>query len=238
MRAVLRRLLVNPFAIVLLLVVLAAEARLVLWTNPVARELLARAGAASPVRAPEFTASAYFVRDGETIRRIDPDRESWDEATRIIDQRAGDMLVLVYSGRRRHSGLWAPTRVHESHALVASDRLAGSNFTPEQLRRARALFAGDLARHLSGPAGAALRERDYQGRRVLWAGYAHSLVTVAALAGFVLSLRWVPEAWARRRTRRRAAALAAGRCPRCAYPIAGLGAARCPECAEPLNSAS
>lgn len=220
------------------LLALAGEVRLVVLTNPVARGLLARAGAADPPRAPELTASAYFVRDGEAIRRLDPDRESWDEASRVIDERPGDMLVLVYSGRREHSGLWAPTRLDEQHAIVASDRLPGRTFTPAQRDQARARFAAELARDLGAHVEGALAAGAHTGRRLLWAGYAHNLLTLAALAGLVCSARWVPEAWARRQARRRARALAAGRCPRCAYPVAGLQAARCPECAEPLSGAS
>jgi hypothetical protein len=61
-------------------------------------------------------------------------------------------------------------------------------------------------------------------------GLVLNALTIVFLVAFVFSLRWVRDVpgWVRgwRRTR----ALAAGRCPRCGYPIVDLPRGVCPEC--------
>jgi hypothetical protein len=188
-----------------------------------------------------FVAEYYFVRDptdaAAALRVVDPDSESWDEASRQLRDHPEDVLRIRYRPEIVRSGFLGVTHQIDHHAL---DIEFGAGFTPEQRERARQAFLDRAAAQLTWVPGRIFAELRRGGSidrsTTLYGGYALDVLTVALAAGFVLSLRWigrVPDEVRRLRTR---AALQRGRCPACGYALAGLERGVCPECGREITA--
>jgi hypothetical protein len=244
MRASIRRLLLNPLASLVLLGVLAADAALLPadtteWMGPGTWRWVRHWNTAGFGMHDNGGPIAWFaIREGSELRLTHPNEVSWDEVTRLLSERPGDVLGIACAGARRRTGLWAPTREHET---VRIELRYGSGFTPRERERARALFIDTvIAPAWRAPADGDdpqsperldhLRRGDVEATRVLWGGHVHNAASLLALLAALYSLQWVPRAPAWLRARRHARALARARCPQCGYSITGLPGNRCPEC--------
>lgn len=232
-----RRLLVNPVATLVLLVALAWDASRLpagaegdrTQVGSVIKRTILRAPAVV-VRAPP-PRNAVFVLDGESIRQLDPDNESWDETTRALSDDPRRVLVLTIQHEEWRSGLWGLTRSNRRAIILEQ---GGSAFTTSQREEARRRYVESLASNL--PAWPSLGPTLVSGNmyevvRPLLPGYVHNLGTVLLLAALIYSAQWIrhTRAWLRQR------ALTRGRCPRCGYSIAGLPDPKCPECGASLT---
>lgn len=184
-------------------------------------------GAGSLRRA--FDAVATFSDDNQ-MRLLWPNIESWDEATRALQENPTRTLTITVNVQELESGFWAPTL--ESHD--ASVRfVGGSALTPEQIAEARSRFTHAIGRTYLILRYAwidLLATRDIRYRRIIWPGVAHSTAAALAAIAFLWSLAWIPAtpAWVRgiiaaRRTR-------AGLCASCGYDLVGASSTTCPEC--------
>lgn len=174
---------------------------------------------------------AYFTLKESSVVRVDPDNESWDDMTRLINQSPGSVLLLEFWGRTYRSGLWAITREMQTYTINTA---YGSNFSAQQLAQARTAFVNDLATatpRLTPAARDSLKTANYQHTKLLWRGYVHDGITIFCLALFLLSLRWIPRTPAYFRARR----AARGLCPHCGYSLSGLSTTTCPECGRPIE---
>jgi hypothetical protein len=190
------------------------------------RDLLGRR---SSVRAMPWGGiiDGYFVVDGDGVRAIYPDEDSWDETSRRLSERPGSVLCLQYQGVRSRYGLWAITWERTSERIALS---FGSDLSPVQVAAARQSFA----QRVSGTNAAQLAKDDVLDIAPRWFGFAHNAVSIGVFAVLVRSCILLP-AWGR--TRRARVAFERGQCPRCGYSIAGLARGDCPECGEPWTPA-
>ncbi len=161
----------------------------------------------------------------------------------VIDEHAPDAgAELVCFPKVRDRGTWAPTRrEHRVHvSLIAHEWLwnhetgEARRVTPEDVAGLKAFYAAQALAigFFDPPHAAALREGPADALVVtrtapLASGYVHNLVTLAGLGCLLVALWSMPGELRRGRGRRR---LLLGRCPRCAYDLAGLRGRRCPEC--------
>lgn len=169
----------------------------------------------------------YVIREPQGFRTIDPELESWDELSRIIDQRPRDVAEAVYSDRRFRSGFWAPTR--RTHDVRIRLMPMAGEWTLQEEAQVRRLFAAALSgeRHVEP---AVLTPAGLTTSTIIWTGVAHNAAALTAFALLILSLAWIPESVRRFRARKRERAIARGVCPNCGYVVRGLPDGVCPEC--------
>jgi len=231
-RRVVRTLLVHPGTTVLLLVLLVGSYASLPKSNFgggstfrqfVRQNLLSRARPTVSRDIPTL----YFVREPSGLRTIDPDQESWDELSRIIDGRPQDVSLARYVDGEFHTGFWAATR-RLQRAFIRISPMAG-DWTLEEQSEIRRLFVESL-RNERPVDRAVLTPRGFLSRTVIWSGYAHDAAAFAALVLLIYSLRWIPDSVRRVRDRRRERAVARGLCPACGYEMAGIPGGVCPEC--------
>ncbi len=234
--------LANPVATIALFLFLWIDATVISQHHPSHSTLIGWLRAAFPgfearrTTGPHPIWSSFAVREPEGFRLIDPDNESWDEATRLLARRHDDVVQITLWRFITTEGFWAPTRrVAVTRLMITS---MSSRLPSDGLASLRTpLMALSPAPHIliRDALASALGVADIRTEDVLWFGYVHSGAALLALLGLVYSLQWVPRAPAWFRARRQARAERAGRCPRCGYSIAGLPEARCPECGEDLT---
>jgi hypothetical protein len=229
----LRTLIVNPVAsTVLLLLLMGSLASLPHARGPGGSTIgeFIRRDLPTDVRSTwsSYTPERYIVREPAGLRAIDPDSESWDELSRIIDQRPRDVAHARYHDESYRTGFWAETRVVHRNYIQLSP-MAG-DWTPDEEARARALMLRELKDEQPPDRDAVLTAAGYSSTTILWSGYLHNTAALAAFILFVLSLRWIPDTRRRLRAKRRDRALARGLCPSCGYSIKDLPAGPCPEC--------
>ena len=185
------------------------------------------------VTGPEGVAARFFVREPDGLRMLDPNNQSWDEATRVLAERPGDVLQLTFSRQTRAWGWWSPFLEFTTLSIDADPTLPGRTFTPAQREEARHRFLDDFGLGYLEPIGrlAGMRRGERNFTRVIWSGVRTNLTWLLAVAAFVYSLRWFPE----RRSARRRELLDRHLCPRCGYSTRGLPEPKCPECGETLD---
>ncbi|MBL9032957.1 MAG: hypothetical protein JNM80_14770 [Phycisphaerae bacterium] len=222
----LRRLLVNPVATLVLAFGLVIDAESQPRSTLVGSMFSSpkcRCGMAQP------TGVAGFAPDGEMVL-MRPDEESWDAATRAMAEAPERTVTLWAIGGRYGEGLWAPVTDTKSVQIHAE---AGSEVSSEGVARARAEYARTLAERwdwLTPADLATLGARNIRETRVLWGGVAHSAAACAVVAAFVWSLGWVPATVRRLKETPAVRRRRAGLCGACGYNLTGLAGSRCPEC--------
>jgi hypothetical protein len=173
----------------------------------------------------------YFVRGEGGLRVLDPDDDSWDEASLLLAAHPEGVLRIRYRPEIVRSGFWGITHRVDHHALQFD---FGSAFTSAERDAARRRFLARAAVELPwvpDAVFAALARGETIDRSTnLYGGYALDLFTLLLAAAFVLSLRWVLGLPAHARAWRARHALACGRCPGCGYSLADLQRGVCPEC--------
>lgn len=199
------------------------------WCALAPRGSLARMWGRGAPAGPPF--ALWVVRDatsaGVTLRTIPIEMVSWDEPSRLLQDRPGDVLELRVLTRPARDGLaataWRRWTYSESW---------GASFTSAERARARVLLAEALGAQGHPAAAAWVRRRgDPAALDVSWGGVALNAVFVLLVLALVASTGWVARTSAYRVER----SLARGRCPACGYglggvPVEGLGMVRCPEC--------
>lgn len=176
----------------------------------------------------------FVVREGERFAVLDPNNDSYDEATRAIARSPGQVGVLTLRLQSIVRGAFGRTSERWSLRIKQEE---GAAFTESDWRAARSAVItfvyGPGA--LAVPEFARLAREDFVVTRPLWSGYILNALFLLAAAGFLYSLRWVRPALETQRDRGRARALRGGRCPNCGYSTVGLRALICPECAADLR---
>lgn len=179
--------------------------------------------------------SVYALREGGAFRVLDPDSDSWDEASRVMTQRPEDVYAVDYFPRTDvPTGFYAPTRLVTTRLVsitpIGRDVRDPTGDTRDAILSA---FYGFLTRAGGGrwaQDAAALRAGNVEERRTDRMGYFHDVLAAVGLMVFLYSLAWIPRTPAYLATTRRQRALARGRCPHCGYSIVGLREPVCPEC--------
>lgn len=168
------------------------------------------------------------------VHVLNPNAESWDEATRVLAERPSQTATMTLWSRSRLSGILGLTRERWGLRI---EQDGGSGFSEEEWREARAAVIDfTYGRGTSGrPEFSRLVQQDYERNRVVWSGHVLNAIVLVVLAGLVRSLRWVPRAVATRRQRQRERSLLSGRCPGCGYSISGLPTGVCPECGSAFS---
>jgi hypothetical protein len=178
-------------------------------------------------------AGILAVRDETGMRLIDPEVESWDELSALLD-RGEPVLSFVFARTERRIGFWVPTSEH-FYRGVRHYTLSG-DWTESQVRRAKALLH-DAAeskpeRHWLVYARDVI-DAPERSRRILWPGVARSAFAATLALGLILSILGWPAWFARRPWSRRRRRLERGQCPGCGYDLRGVESPRCPECGGP-----
>ena len=174
----------------------------------------------------------YAILHGSDLRLADPDRESWDEVTRLISQDPGSVLLLRIHHGHRERGLWAVTAVDDVYFVTTK---WGEDFSESERMAARELAVALLTRDVPSEIARALGKQDVERHATRWWGYGIDAATLLLLAGFLYSLTWLPAVPALTRAYRTRRLLARNLCPSCRYSLAGLDSAVCPECGRPIH---
>ncbi|MFM9995840.1 MAG: hypothetical protein ACKVU4_08570 [Phycisphaerales bacterium] len=178
---------------------------------------------------------SYGVREPSGLRLIDPDNDSWDEATKLLAERPDDVITFTFRHSSWKKGLWAvsreTTRTHFEFMPMGADFTAEEKTTLRRLIVEQVLLPRELIDASIAPA---LIASDLESEKTIWSGRAHTSFALLAFLALVYSLCWVPRAPSWLRERRIARALACGRCPTCGYNILGLPGFTCPECGKPI----
>jgi hypothetical protein len=236
-----RQILATPVASLFALIVLGASAAALPEWSPyndssaarlrdkLADEVLGRARGnwcrQSPIFIAERTASGIALHS--------PDVDSgWDAIGETLAVRPHDLMQVTFVSGSSRSGLWAITTKEWYAGLRETPFGRGPPFSAEERQQALKAVSDELYRQgtvdaklaASLPLGG-MRERD-----ILWGGWLHDAVALAALIGFVYSLRWVPVTVRRWREARAARLVSESKCPSCGYSRVGLSCAVCPEC--------
>jgi hypothetical protein len=175
----------------------------------------------------------YVVRevrpDGmAAMRIINPSKESWDELARLMFERPDDVGSVAVSAEMQRSGLWAMTR-HEQTLRVHWTEY-GEAWTPEDQQRAQSAALAAFAHRNPAPMSGHVEYGPGTHSWRLWSGYLINIVTLAMVAGFVISLRWVPHVPQRIASARRRLTQKPWQCRACGYDLRGLEIDKCPEC--------
>lgn len=175
------------------------------------------------------------VRAGEGFRIVDPDNESWDEASGLLQHSPDDVVFVGFREGSYLEGMMAPTR----HIVERAVRVENSKLTMDgapglrgNVRKAFVAWLNTANRGRYQSIAAELAAGDVRRVTVLWSGYVLDTLLFVTLALLVYSLAWVPlfPAWLAATRRQRA--LARERCPHCGYSIVGLRERVCPECGK------
>jgi len=187
---------------------------------------------------PAFS-QVFAVREATGFVIKDPDNESWDEVTRLLDDRPWDVYRVQY--RLDHVdriGFYAPTiENHLWFVTVGTFSSSANGFeVSEPLIRGAFVSWAERDRQLMPALGAQLKAVGFaEERAVIPIGYLHNTLAASALLLFFYSLSWVPRAPAYLAATRAQRRLALGRCPYCNYSIVGLPEPVCPECGRGWN---
>jgi hypothetical protein len=169
-----------------------------------------------------FPLSVYVARGPGGLRLIDENTESWDELSRLVTARPGDVVMVMRHIDRGRRGVYAPTRWVEGVRIEVVALGVGGRWPAEEIAEARQLFVDWMDEQLAPEKRVAgLREADYRRSTLLWAGYVHDLVALAAALALLYSLRWnlSPAVW---RARRWAWWVGRGECLGCGFAFVGL----------------
>lgn len=238
----LKRILRHPSAAVVLLMLLGVS----VWSLPKERNGGSAIGSfmgsfylAHPT-GPRVITDAYIIREPGGLVLRDPNVESMDAITKILDARPEDVLIPMYQALEGPKGLFAPTMYVRRSSLRITPWSNLAHFTESELMEARNKYLDWFVDPAGGgwnpEVGRRFRTSDVVATsKPLWLGHLHNGLAAMALVGLVYSLCWnlPPSRW---RARRRAQRLSQGLCPRCRYPIHSLDTARCPECGEPFTA--
>jgi hypothetical protein len=240
-----RRLLINPLTSAILLALLLAD----LWFLPFHQSMggysLASAflhyrivNSPSLRYQPRVPHDAYFIRGDDhpgRFRVLHPNDDSWDQATRDLNEHPRDCLEISWQPITLRRGLWAPTTQVDRHKLAFR---FGENFSDTERAAARRQFVEEsgAADILSFKDFQTLTTTDIDRTRPIYLGHAHNTLAAIAFLAFLASLAWIPKApsWVRARIGERR--LSRGLCPRCRYNLHGLREPKCPECGAPTIS--
>jgi hypothetical protein len=183
----------------------------------------------------------YLLRHGDDpsveFQVINPDKESWDRLSKLVEKRPQDVLGCGYSVRIIRRGMWYPsnelaTRQVQITSMMPDESM--NNFAPGELDRARKAYLDWLASPSGGnvPHEAALvAEGDSIEQSMVIGAVLRNTGTLLAAGLLLLSLWGMPDyvrVWlASRRIRK-------GRCGVCKYDLRGIERGeeglKCPEC--------
>jgi len=176
--------------------------------------------------------SAIIARTESGVEVFDREQALVMQEPRVLN--ADWMLLADYRETPSVSGFWGLTgRRLVSAIYLVNPQSEMRPITPEVEREARAALIDWLitARGLPEPEARQLRAGNIVRASILWPGFLHNALTLAALALFLLSLTWIPrDTLGLIRSRRRARGL----CTHCRYPVRGLDTPVCPECGRPI----
>ncbi len=225
----LRRVLINPFATFVLFALLFLDARAICNTDSTAGLFYTRLRFGSSPQGPQQPATRRYttviIKEPTGIRILDPDSQSWDEATKLLAEHPAQTAALIYRPRAYSDGFWAIATLHREFEIETA---SGSSFSEDDWHTARSAMLrstfGDV--EANTPNLRRLAREDFKTSEPIWSGYLHNTLTLLCLALLLNSLRWIPRTPAYFRARR----AARGLCPHCGYSLAGLAANTCPEC--------
>jgi hypothetical protein len=240
-RQELRELLMNPFTTVLVLFILGMMVRGLPPKNIMGGgTVVGRAfNWKGELRWPEFwfeyprPTLIYVVKETEGYKPIDPDKESWDELSRLSQSRPKDLFEVRYEAFEPVQGFWAPTRRGVTERVTVLP-ISGRP-PPEILCAVRAEAIKALGRKWMRDVSH-LTFADRTTSTIRTDGYVYNISTVLGVGALILSLGWVRPTWRWIRSRRTHRRERRGLCPGCGYSIAGLTARECPECGTNLEA--
>lgn len=180
--------------------------------------------------APRIYHDPVLVEQTRTgMKASDPNGESWDRATRLLNAGNGGAWAVRYQTSVDPIG-W-PFAVETQTRYMISIESPLSNLALEQVIRRAAVDEYVQLRVLADDELAmALRVTDVTRSPRLWLGWvcnAFSLVAALIVVYGLLCLPGNVRAW---RAARRAHKLRRGVCPACGYRLEGLTSEKCPEC--------
>jgi hypothetical protein len=187
---------------------------------------------------PEPTTSQRLILKDHGLRIVNPDEQSWDEGSRLLEREPGNVLLVMLHHETRLRGFWTPTRRESMclmHVEYGSDLLPGERIAAIRV----AIDAMQRDRVLPDACARLAREGVERETRTHWPGVWHDVASAILAIAFFASLGWLIEvpSWVRAgRARVRASK---GLCPACGYDLRGLEGIGCPECGtvmEPTRS--
>lgn len=197
------------------------------WTLPHAR---------SPHTLAPMELTVFLIGEGESLKIEDLDSSSAQGLVVAVQEDPKRVIRAHLQVQSHAAGLLDITRVRTRASLDVRP-LVEREMSPEEKEIVRARVAAWVGSE-DGPrlrrAAAALRAGGVFDE---WraAGILNSLLIAAAGTLFAWSLTGWPGALRRRRERRRARALARGRCPSCGYAVELAWMTSCPECGNALS---
>lgn len=175
----------------------------------------------------------YVVGDPDRMRVIDPNRESWDELSRLLSTDETPVAFCTLQDSTPRRGVWSHTV--EDHTMGIWVQPMVGEWTEQDISRARQeLFS---ARTQSLPCWVWVRgfedvaDADMTTSRVLWTGVVHDSIALFAAAALLYSFTGWRSWFASRPWSRQHRRIAHGLCPSCGYDLRGLPRpVSCPEC--------